>query len=470
MKLPVGLTLALVLAGPAAAAEMPDLHGRDVQVSVQRGDGDKGPLAPVSMTPIGHDRFLISNYRSVYLFDTAAATMAPLKLSGGVAEWVPTAVAYSAYYDRVFIANYTGGNVVVARLTDDGLQATETISEQIKGPEGVAVSRGGRFMAVADYVGNELVVFERVNERWTYRWKAPAFEAHGIAIIDDHVFISGAQIAEFDIETGKQVQKADGDFLFVTCLNEDRSTGELIGSDTIAGRVFTMSPISLQIKSSFGANGPTHSNLSMPYCAYRDQQATWVLSTYQDRILRIDATGTTSFNLDAPHWQYVRDEPSFRNRADAWHGFSKYDSPSISLFGKQVRPSYGTINAGDGTVLTLPSREIGNWPFYVSSVAVNGDWVAIAANSSPVVMLINQTSGKFATADTGEWDCWAAAADILCPGRAYSVDYLVEHSRALDPDPAPDNPMQYLARAVGQPIPIVDYWRAWVAIRRTSMR
>ncbi|MGO4572726.1 hypothetical protein [Microvirga sp. 2TAF3] len=449
----------------------PDLRGSAEFVSMQRIPDE--PFLPVSMTRIGPDEFLVVNYRDVYLFNISRREATLIQLDMPVPVWSPTAVHYSAFYDRVFIANYTGKDVLIAEILRDAgkvtLKLTERLThdEGIEGPEGIQVSRGGRFMAVADYDGGALSVFERINDAWVYRWKKPVESSHGVAIIGDHVYGSGKTIAKFHIDTGEEVARVskigEQPILFASCISEDMKTGELIGSDTMAGRVFTLTK-DLELKESFGVNGPTHVNLSMPYCAYRDGDDIYVLSTYQDRIIKIGREGTHSFEFGGPRWEYVSVPSAYRNNTDMWRGTLITDSPGYSMFGLTVRPSYGSLQASDGTALLMPvRRELpeNRWLFYVTTIASYGDWIAVAANSAPVVLVYNRKTGALGSVETGEWDCWASASSILCPSRHYSVEELAAKTKMIEAEPPPSDVQAYLAQAVKRDVSLIDYWRAW---------
>ena len=93
-------------------------------------------------------------------------------------------------------------------------------------------------------------------------------------------------------------------------------------------------------------------------------------------------------------------------------------------------------------------------------MAVDSGRVAIVANSSPVAIVLDRIRGTLGTVDLGEWDCWASAAEILCPLRAYSLDYLAQQATAISPDPTPA-----AAQTVATPEPLVTRWRAWLAAR-----
>ena len=143
---------------PGRERQIPDIRGSSIAVALDRHD--EGPMAPVSAARIGAHEFLIANYQDIILFDQDRRTAVPVQIDVELPVWNPTAVFYSAFYDRVFIANYSGKDVVVAQLVRDGgvpkLHLTERIVHEaaIHGAEGITVSKGGRFMAIADYEGN----------------------------------------------------------------------------------------------------------------------------------------------------------------------------------------------------------------------------------------------------------------------------------------------------------------------------
>ena len=446
----------------------PDLKGTPVRLDADQDTF--GPFTPVSMTRIGAGTFLVALYSNIYLFDENQRTAVPVKVNGDLPEWTPTGVFYSAFYDQVFVANYAGTDVVILNLNRAGdvlsLDVAERIISNFKGPEGIAISRGGRFMAIADHTGAQVSVFERDDGAWRFRWDTPMAAAHGLAIIDDRLYVGGTSIAEYNILTGEELARAkslgDEPLLFATCLNEDGDTRDLIGTDPMAGRVFSLSP-SLEVKTIFGANGPTFANFSMPYCAYREGKALYVLSTSQDRIIKIEDGVTTSFEFGAPKWQYV---PEIKSSATIWHGTVKFDSPSFQMLGTKVLPKYGSLYTSDGTTLLMPARNTvddNKWPFYLTTMAQKDGWLAIVANSSPVGLVYNVKSGNLGVTNLEEWDCWAMSDRVQCPSGERSVKDLVAKSAEIPHEPAPTDPAKYLSTTKGTKVPMLDYWRAWKA-------
>lgn len=74
--------------------------------------------------------------------------------------WVPTGLSCVQEDNAVLVANYFGHNVLEFRLVDERLELQCSYEcAGMKSPEGVAVSRDGRLVGVADYDGNRLWVF-----------------------------------------------------------------------------------------------------------------------------------------------------------------------------------------------------------------------------------------------------------------------------------------------------------------------
>lgn len=499
----LGWGLVLLLAGCEAAISPPaadrgGLAGIAHPISVVRAGGEydsTGPLAPVSMTQTGDRDFLLTNYRNVYRFDVDAGTVRPVRFEGEVPIWNPTAVTYSPYFDQVFIANYTGNDILVAEYVDGALSLVERVvhPEGVVGAEGIAVSNGGGFMAVASYDGWSVSLFAREAGEWVYRWTAnDVVAAHGIAIHEDAVYAGGfGLLVKLDLSTGAELGRItrieEDEILFATCVDSDEATGDLLVSDTAAGRLFRVDE-NLELVSAFASNGPTYANLSMPYCAYADGERTWVLSTYQDRILEIEGEQVISHELNPAAWEWADDLPQWQYGPAMWLARERTDGPSVALMGDRVRASYGRLIGESGAQYLLPSQNgdySGGWLSYVSTVASSGDWTIVAANSTPGVLLFNSVTGELGFTNTDEWDCWALSDRLACPSGERSIASLVEAARITTPDTAPamaqeltsegglrlkavieangDVPAaaaEYLLWARGKPVPIVEFWVA----------
>ncbi len=171
-----------------------DLKGHSEHVQIERADEQS--LAPVSMTRIGEDLFLFANYRNIYLFDAASRMAYPVRLDQKIPVWAPTAVYYSAYYDRLFIANYTGHDLIIAKIDRSEPRIRLLLYERltdanIAGPEGIAIFNGGKYMAIANWEGGAVSLFERIDNRWQFQWKQTIAAAHGVAFAGEFLLRAG---------------------------------------------------------------------------------------------------------------------------------------------------------------------------------------------------------------------------------------------------------------------------------------
>jgi hypothetical protein len=422
--------------------------GRSVKIAAERVGLD--PLTPVSMTQIAANQFLIANYTNIYLLDLDANTAKIIKPVSLPPVWNPTAVYFSPYYDRAFIANYTGNDILIAKIDGDRLTIEDHMQHPTTiGPEGVLVTPGGRYLVSSNYLGNSVSLFERVDASWQFRWNTPLTAAHGATIVEDAVYAGGESlIAKFDLTTGKEkgrIAEVDGIPIgFATCVNHDEQSGGIIVADTIGGRIYTLdrdlNPIAVM-----GSNGPTLANLSMPYCAYRDRNTTWILSTFQERFIRIAEGVVTSFEMRENNHPYLLPHTF---SPQAW----SQDRPAVSMLGKSFRPAYGAVRSTDGLTLVLPNMSSSSaraWPNYLTSIATSGDWVLISSVSSPVALLHNRTTGALQYSVHGEFDCWSAEHVLQCPSRRYPLTELVARATPATPTNA---------KPVGSYVPLLDYW------------
>lgn len=443
----VGLGIAVWLRDPI------DLAGTSRLVSIERADPDA--LTPVSLAPLGEGLFAFANYRNIYIWDRAAGHAYPVEPLD-VPVWNPTAVQYAD--GLLYIANYTGGDVIVASVEKGNrlsLKLVERIasSEGTVGPEGVHVA--GKHMAVADYVGNAASLFERVDGEWIYRWKQSILGAHGITIVGDHVYAGGSGvIAKFDLETGEETARIttyveEQPVQFATCVNLDATTGQLIGADTIAGRVFRLD-LDLNVLDTFGENGPGHDNLSMPYCAYRWSDGILrILSTYQDRVIELGSE-TLSFEFgDKLRWEREVDEQH---------------SGSTQMFGMSLTPGYNSVHIDGFGSLFMPQRvrllggESLIWPYYHVTLADDGDWLALLSSSSPIALLYDRKGEWFYAASLNEWDCWGTGDVIECPNGPIDVEALAKQAIPLTEDDVRMDKGSGLRTLLG-------YWWDWRASR-----
>jgi hypothetical protein len=392
------------------------------------------------MTPIGERRFIVADYNHLYLIDETARTVTDIVRPRGLAAWDPTGVHFSTFYNMLFVANYAGQDVLAFRLlegADISLELAERVDDHINNVEGIDVSPNGRYMAVANE--GDITLFERKDGGWTHRWSRKLLAAHGVAIIGDQVFASGASLATFDLATGEPLGEAsrigERPIEFASCVN-DAGDGNLIVSDTIGGYVAEVDR-KFHLIARVGENGPGLGRLDMPYCAYRFAGRTFIISTMQARIVVHGPAGTQSW-LTEPAWLYEKLPASGmqRIRDDSPEGNSSW--AALSLLSLRVRMSYGMLKRVDGLGdLSLPLRRglFGYpWAYYWMTAAQGGDLIILVANSSPIALVYDRVGNALGEAALGELGCWAIADRVLCPSRAYSPADLRGRALMLKPD------------------------------------
>ena len=423
--------------------ERPLPNGLDLSAKLQTflkvpADGEQGVWTPVSLAPIGPSTFIVANYNNLYVVDEMSATITPLRKPDGVPIWNPTAVYYSLFYNLLFVANYTGQDVLVLALDRStggvALRLVEQITEGIKGAEGIVVSQGGRYLAVANWEGASVALFERRGGSSNLRWSAPLVSAHEVTIIDDEIFASGVELVRFRLdgmEIARVHELGGAPLLFATCVNPTIDGG-LVVSDTMSGSVW-FTTRDFQVHQRIGQNGPTYRHLDMPYCSYEFGSRVFILSTYQSRIITIENGMATSW-LSTRGWNYL-DQVGFPN-SQQWRGPTKFDHPPVALWGKEFMPGYGSLAQLDGKgILLLPNRKgmfSAGWLYYVATVAQSDDYVVILSNSSPEMIVYRQADGGVGSAMIGQWDCWASGGDVLCPDRARSVAEIAALAKFID--------------------------------------
>jgi hypothetical protein len=432
------VTAAWVKAGSAELPASGELADNLQQFHIRRADVEA--WTPVSLTPVAPGRFVVANYRNLYLIDERQKTITPLAPPAGISVWAPTAVQFAERYGLLFVANYTGNDILMLRLVQSGgelsLQLVERVVDEIEGAEGVFVSPDSSQMAVANYVGQNIALYERRDGRWHFRWKQSLVSAHGVAIVGRSVYGAGVALAKFDLADGRELLRKAAlgphPIQFATCVTPTVA-GNLLVSDPEAGSVY-LADQQLNLLESVGENGPTYANLDMPYCAYQYGERTFVLSTYQARIVVFDhADGNTSSWLSSRDWQYLADgAPSGAEQPGPSIDAGR---PVVAVFGFRVRPGYGVLQRVDRNgALLLPTRGVlsDRWPYYAATAAEDGETLVIVANSSPVAIVYDRTSDAAGLVRLDEWDCWGLADRIACPMRMHGVSDLRHRAEMIE--------------------------------------
>src|SRR5205085_11264806 len=102
-----------------------------------------------------------------------------------VARWNPVGVAYAG--GLVFVANGSGGDIVVARIAGGALELVRRITNPgLQDPQSVAAGGDGSLAAV-DERGNSVLLFDQGG---TLRWRVSVRGAHAVTTTGGRVYVS----------------------------------------------------------------------------------------------------------------------------------------------------------------------------------------------------------------------------------------------------------------------------------------
>lgn len=322
-------------------------------------------------------------------------------------------------------------------------------------PEGVAVSRDGSLVAVADYEGNQLWVFQRQGE---LAWQAEVGLAHGVAFGPDCVYVTSLMdkcIIRFDLLGHEDARVGrmgwgGGEFIWPTCVFADAEG--VIVSDAHTGKI-TRLEHDLTVIDTFGGNGVGTGLFNMPYFAIRDGSEYWICDTFKRRILHAshDAGVMREFSACAPvaSANHLPDQVSIRwNYTDL---STRICGPDLHLPEGVIFPGYGRLVHFDSAMgawrpLSLQMDPQSLWspgmPTYFCWVhhiqRFGTSLVAIGAVNHPGIFLVDASGRCCVENRTGR------APLQYCGGRAYEADGAI-----LDLAPVTDAAQFQMRRSPG---------------------
>ena len=138
-----------------------------------------GSLCSISLK--GETHALICNYGSVYLMDTGTGQTHVFPKPDDVKKWQPTGLCWHEKTQTLYVANYTGHDVLLFTLSLDQkslIFQKRFTDPEMKSPEGIDVSRDGTLFTVADYDGKAVFLFDQKGRRWKKSLE-PAY-GHGV--------------------------------------------------------------------------------------------------------------------------------------------------------------------------------------------------------------------------------------------------------------------------------------------------
>lgn len=230
----------------------------------------------------------------------------------GPGIWNPTGVYYNKNTQMVYLANYNGHNILIGRITEDlNFEILRILTNEILvSPENVITNSDGSKIAVADYDGNKLMMF---NQDGILEWDRDVKQAHGVAIDDEYVYVTGLEkrnIQKYTLEgrkvreKGKAGQYGPNKYLWPTSIYAYEDI--LLVSDAHQGRIIVLDK-NLNYLTSFGGNGASEDTLHFPYSVICSNDILYIADTFNFRLAILDSTGTL---LES----YVSDDRKFSDQ------------------------------------------------------------------------------------------------------------------------------------------------------------
>jgi hypothetical protein len=246
---------------------------------------------PVSAAFWSRETALICNYQVIQEVDLRRGTVHTLWPTPAPRVWQPTGLCVRPTEGLIYVANYTGHDVLVYRRQQDGLHFVDRWAPAgMQSPENVACSPDGRWVAVADYDGNRLWVFQDGR----LAWSRPIARAHGVACGPDFVVVSSLEertLYRFDFQGRLQERRGllgwgPDRYLWPTCL---QVVGQSIYvSDAHTGKISILD-FSLRCREWFGGNGPALGLFNMPYGLASQAGDLLLCDTFNNRLVLVDA-------------------------------------------------------------------------------------------------------------------------------------------------------------------------------------
>lgn len=310
----------------------------------------------VAITAVGPSQYLLSSYLNIWLYDAgedSISLMTP-ELTGG--PYHPTGLFFSHAHQQLFVANYIANNILVFQVDLPGrkLVQTQTIATpNLISPENVFVTEDGRYLASANYDGNNVTLVDLSSGQPQERWCRAMPNAHGVAILKGKVYATSLgekKLYELSLESGESLRTLGqpgwnamtGDFMWPTTVALYDAQHILV-SDAHTGFVSLINLETFLPVRVLGGQGASFPHFNMPYSVYRHEDSVFVLSTFQQAILRFDADHWNLVKISGPdsrQWQYPAPsrEPEIRNE----HYVSVGRTP-FTLFSGQWQCSYDGI-------------------------------------------------------------------------------------------------------------------------------
>ena len=326
----------------------------------------------------------------------------------------------------LFVANYHGHDLLIFDVEDP---ARPQLVRQIKhaklvSPENLDVNESGDLIAVADYDGNSLHLFDH---RGQHRWTRHINLAHGTAFVDDdrHVLVTSlerGQIVKFDLDGQELVRRGSpgwqtGQFLWPTCISVNKRNEILVSDPHVGGCVLLDSKLDEVWR--YGGNGPGTANLNMPYgVLWNDEETFFVTDTHKSRLLLVHRDGyiSASWGFSDPngdidvipspldekssHLLEVVSNPVSWKYIQRQNHLQTLRMPFLEARGIHVdwHPEYSKLTSSDGRIMSIINvGQLGCNPMYFIELAeytaVSNEYYAIIGCPSSIGYWVIGPSG-----------------------------------------------------------------------------
>lgn len=407
-----------------------DLQGKLVNYKFNYKENSS--FMPVSITPYNDKYHLVANYTNVFLLNIENGDVYKFNLINDVYKFisennsdskildvsnltfVPTGLFYSSKYEKLYIANYKGNNILIFDVdinTKNLIYQGEIKTSNTIGPENVYVTDDGKYLASANYDGSDVTLFELTSfKQYKEIWSTEIGQAHGVTIKDSFVYATGLterKVYKLDIRDGKIVDSignidsnpSNNGFLWPTSIN-GLDENRLVVSDAHTGYIYILNKNNLKIESYFGGNSLSYKYLHMPYTVIVNDNKYYITSTFQDRIIVGNIknwNAERSFVFSGRNWGIIKNQEidSFIAKYDI---YNYKNGPQIDFFTKRYTMGFGHIYPVDNDMplMRLPDISTINNDsayFYFTDLLAFKDSHIVFSPQSQAALYIKNSKG-----------------------------------------------------------------------------
>ncbi|AIL12282.1 hypothetical protein IM40_00120 [Candidatus Paracaedimonas acanthamoebae] len=257
------------------------------------------PSVICSLTQIDEKHLVFCNYQNIFLLNIENGKARILLPPKKIKVWNPTGIKYNKTTKTLYVANYTGKDILLLEFDKFFNLILKDRYEDIDllGPENIDVTLDGKICAIADYDASKLVLFDRGKKAWSL----PIKNAHGVSFSKNEksIYVTSLQerkIFMFNLqgkllkETGKIEWRKNG-YLWPTSISIYKDKVAI--TDAHTGKITILSH-DLEPQKSIGGNGLGIDLFNMPYgIEYTPEGLMYVSDTFKGRIVKINPSQAT---------------------------------------------------------------------------------------------------------------------------------------------------------------------------------